>query len=198
MKKAFMLLCAMFMTGIGTSQASVIVDTGPGPDGSGGYTLASYQWLAAEFSITESVTVDSIEGWIGGGGAGEVGTIAIYSDGGELPGTELYSTGFSADLWNSSWQGAGALDWALAAGTYWVSFEVRATDTLQGWMAYPSASPLGNEAFTNSSGWNEYDSLSIGVKINGEQIGVVPVPATLMLMALGLVGMAYRGKKQAA
>ncbi len=49
------------------ANAVLIVDTGQ-PTSIAGQGLYSYQWLAAEFAITQDYYINEIQGWIGGGG----------------------------------------------------------------------------------------------------------------------------------
>jgi len=189
------------------SSSSSIVDTGPGGTtgsmwslfGAGAVSDPFGQSLAAEFTMVSADTISSVEGWMNFTAADTDGTIAIYSDGGDIPGTELFSaTFFGTGVSQPSWVGASGLSWSLAAGTYWVAFEVRAGQTLDTSMPSPSSSPLLNEAFTSSTTdtWFGSDNEDIGVRINAS---VVPEPAALSLVGISLVGLfGYRRGAQRA
>ena len=145
------------------------------------------QWLAGEFSTSQANTITGVQGWIGGGSG--TATVAIYSDGGNVPGSELYSAGFTVDTINNAWYGASGLSWALGAGTYWAAFEVRAGDTLNGWMIGDAPSPLANYSFTSGGVWNYVSGVNVGVR-------VIPEPDTwfMLLAGLGMVGFAVRNR----
>jgi hypothetical protein len=169
------------------ASATLIVDTGPGPL-SGGYVLGDEfglgtRWLAAEFTLAGAAVLTSVEGWMWAFQGTPNVQAAIYTDGGEVPGSLLYTsapfipgaTGESAD-----WYGVSGLGWALGAGSWWVSFQ--ADEDIAG-MPYPSASPLSDYASRRtrfSTDWNADDSLGFGVRIEADPI---PEPATLLLLA---------------
>lgn len=180
------------------SQASTIVDTGPGSSGNtGGWSLDQFESLAAEFTVNQNTTIDSIMGWIGGDSV--TGTIALYSaDAGTgLPGTQLYSTTVPfnppENAGNNAWYGASDLSWNVGPGDYWASFEVRGNQTNAAWMIGDAANPIPSYAFTSNGVWNPYP-LNVGVKIDG--LAPVPVPAAFWLFgsALGGIGICSRRK----
>ena len=148
--------------------------------------LSEQQFLAAEFTIESDTMVNGVEGWMSFTNDG-YGTIAIYSDGGDVPGVELYSTPFLAAGSSFSWRGASGLSWALAANTYWVAFEVRPGQLLLTGMPIPSENPLLNEAFKSviaGQDWIGDDAINLGIRISA-----VPVPAAVWLFGSGLIGL---------
>lgn len=186
--------------------AAVIVDTGPGPNAGGGYGLYPDQWLAGEFNLSQPDTITDVYGWIDGTSYDPgTATIAIYDDGGIIPGSQLFTTQFSifhpqdSEI-RADWYGASGLNWGLSSGTYWVSFESRANDTYSGAMPFYSQNPLSNEAFWNGGSWNS-TRLGIGVRVYSDGSapapGVVPEPASMILMGIGLAGAAMRKRKRA-
>lgn len=204
MKKSRLLgaMCASVFCLVSLSAgATTIVDTGMGSliPGTNYWSVDDVQWLAGEFTVSSDTSIDSIEGFMGSNVGGPEGTIAIYTDGGEIPGAELFSTAFSlGSRTQPMWVGASGLAWDLTAGTYWVSFEVRSGQTLHGTMAGAAENPLSGYAAKYSPfgtfEWIEADTLDIGVRIMSSP---VPIPAAFWLFGsglLGLVGMARRKK----
>ncbi|MDH5445946.1 MAG: hypothetical protein OEY52_10335 [Gammaproteobacteria bacterium] len=177
-------------------QAVTVIDTGEGGTGYAATGLGGIpnQSTAAEFTLDMAYIITDIEGWMRTF-TGNQATIVIYSDAGEIPGIEIYSGTFDAYQTNYSWQGAHNLDWLLAAGTYWVSFEVREFDNLfaglpVGIGGNGPPNPLGNEAYyTPSNGrWVELDNLDFAVRIQGIP---VPEPMALTLMVIGLASLGF-------
>ncbi|NOX97496.1 MAG: PEP-CTERM sorting domain-containing protein [Nitrospirae bacterium] len=173
------------------AQAVYIVDTGQ-PSVGVGHVLDSSQWLAAEFTLTQNYTLTDIQGFMYTANTPGTAGVAIYSDGGDVPGTEIYSDAFYIYA-GESWQGLSGLTWNLEANTYWVSFEVRPEHTFYGSMADGSPpSPLGNEAikstYNNGPGvWVGDDNLDLGIRIQGS---VIPEPSSMLLLGSGIVSMA--------
>jgi hypothetical protein len=190
-------LTTLLLSGlVSSASATVIVDTGPGPAEGGGWSLYDTSWLGAGFSLLNNTTLTDIYGWMAGVGTAHIG---IYDDGGGLPGGELFSSQFTLESTND-WYGLSGLDWGLAAGDYWVTFEVRSDDSLvSGSMPEPSANPLPT-AYRNLSSssfsWQGPNSLEIGVLIEGTP---VPEPSTFILLGAGLAGLGFvvrRRKKE--
>lgn len=194
------LAMGLFVIGIsGVAHATIIIDTGTkGPDTGISWSLGSYQWLAAEFTLSDNYTISDLEAFLWGH-FNATATAAIYADGGDLPGLELYSQQFSVPAANQGWYGASGLGWALSAGTYWASFEVRPGDTYSGSLPGSALVPLANEAYTSDGNWQGFDDLCLAIRISGDRIGnQVPEPSTMLLLGtglLGLVGLNRRKKK---
>jgi hypothetical protein len=168
------------------------IDTGPGPDILGGWALENLGpnytfFYAAEFTLPQKATNTSIEGWIAAFGSGQLMT-AIYSNAGNIPGSKIYSAPFSISIdpnYSAGWYGAKGLNWSLAPGTYWVSFELDPLVPQTHGMPNPSANPLGNEAWWDGNQWynaNDFgQNLDIGVRIQATFAGR-SVPAIVGLL----------------
>lgn len=193
-----MAIAAVLSISTFAAQAATIVDTGT-HSGPPGLALDSGQWLAGEFSVTGPALISGVEGFMDAFATGTA-TIAIYSDGGDLPGAQLHFQGFSASP-GFAWQGINSgLSWALpTAGQYWVAFEVRPLQTLSATVGDLAPAPLINEAVWNGS-YIGNDALNFSVRIFGTVSAVSPVPEpstyALMIAGLGLVGfVAHRRRK---
>jgi hypothetical protein len=175
------------------SQAVPIIDTGTPPDPTQGQSLLDIQWIGGEFTTAETFEITSVEGYIVDRFVSGSFTVGLYSGGGEVPGTELFS-GAATAIGGANWYGLTGLNHVLLPGTYWVTFEVRPGDTLHGYM--PSAvagpgtgapNPLANEALFLSGAWVEFDGIEFGVRIFGNRVdGAAPEPSGIILLALGL------------
>ena len=201
MKKGCALLAALAFSTGAQAQIIDIVNTGPGGASfsAGTTSLSSSHWVAAEFSISEAYNITSVLGWLANGGptAGTAHAV-LYTDGGDVPGTELFSQSFSVSSFTPSFVGVGGVDWTLDAGTYWVAFEVRTGDTLLGGVPTPllggptPTSALGNEAHwaTGTGIYTGLDGLDMGIVIRGEAVTAIPEPETylMLLIGLGLLG----------
>jgi len=177
-----------------------IVNTGPGPSGFPMMGLGGLQWLAVEFDVSRPDVITGVEGWmlISRGGFLD---LVLYTDGGEIPGTELSrQTVRLESAAAASWRGVSSgLTWLVAPGTYWVGFEMPLRDVIQAGLPFPSERPLTNGAIvdTENEGWyHEADGAArIGLRIFGageEPPTPTPEPGSMLLFASGLAALAAR------
>jgi len=183
----------------GLTHAANILDSGV-PDNSGmPLSLDGNDYYAAKFFLGAGQTITGIQGYITGGDYSAVGdtyTIALYDADGShgLPHRQEFSAQatYQADGWN----GLGNLSWSgLAAGNYWVAFEVGAYDNTAG-LQLPIVATIGSVpalsyAFNTGGGYQTMSGENIGV-----QIAAVPEPEipALLLSGLLVIGAVARSK----
>jgi hypothetical protein len=196
LKLKFAALVGAAVIAVQPASAATLVDTGQPINSGGGSAVVDSQWLAAEFTLETTATINGVQGWIGAVGLSVPLRVAIYSDGGDVPGSKLYSADFIPMYTYGDWQGASGLSWALADGDYWVSFE---SDTSSAFAFMPEGAPrpLHQHAFSRDQAWLKFPS-SLGVRVFGTT-NAVPEPAAwaLMISGFGLVGAATRRRMRA-
>ena len=185
-----------------------IVNTGPGFDIGGGASLyddrpganRGYQSLAARFTLTEDVVIDTVQGWMNWAYGGRA-RFSILTDFQGLPGASRFTRALelpATGLNDSDWRGPTGLNWAVTQGDYWLVFEDVPNNL--GFGAMPGGAPMPLLGYASSPGasgvagaWQRADVLALGVRIGYES---VPAPATtaLMLAGLGLLATRRRGR----
>ena len=195
--------------------SGAIVDTGePSPNTTGGAILSTQAYYAAEFSLQENMIVTDINGWLGnsqgslGYGSGFI-TIALYDDGGDIPGNEIFSSAlFIPPTDQNAWHGLSNLSWALATGEYWVSFEVRANEgqAFNGYMQRTDIpNPLANYATfdnhflsPNQGQWIDSTFARFAVQIDGYSSTVSEPISTILIITGGvlLIGMRHLSRRK--
>jgi hypothetical protein len=199
MKKLLLLIVyvALFLLQSGTAPGAMILDTGTN-DNNGLYLLYDEQWVAGKFTTNQAWNVGAMEGYIRTINAGNVDVVIYaYNGTGTTPeGSPLISKTFTSQPAGfKGWQGTTGFAGALAAGDYWIAFQVSDDSTFQGaigdWVSVPN--PLSSEAYTSNGVWllaSEYNldgrPLYLGVRI---EESLVPVPGALWLLGSGLVGL---------
>ncbi len=115
---------------------------------------------------------------------------------------QLYSGVIELAEAYEGWAGPSGLDWYLAAGTYLISFYSDDSTYDFAYMGSKTGSVPNRlpELFADrgsslldstpvDDGWLWYQTLNLGVKIEGVETSV-PEPATMVLLGLGLLGLA--------
>jgi len=165
------------------ANAAIIVDTGK-PVGDH-WVLDATQSLATRFTVTSATNLTDLTGFMFAYSAPGTFTVALRADG-NTPGDVLFSDTAVAKL-PFAFYGVHGASWLVGPGSYWLSFEVRPGDTLDGYMPFGPPSPLDHGAYTEDGTYYRYDDLALGVRISGDVVAV-PEPTTWALMLTGFLG----------
>ena len=189
------------------ASAALAVDTGvPNGNPIGAYAFDSSDFYAGQVTFTNAGQIVSIATHVLGGSAGETFTVLLYADSAlHLPGTALYqaTATFAIDGWNGV---SGLNGWNVAAGVYWVAFEIGFADNLGVGSATGALldrgvpAPLSRTTFDAGGGYQLASApLDFGVRVEA-LAAAVPEPAVsvLMLAGFGAVGWAARRRAHPA
>ena len=196
------LLTALLATA-SLAHAATVVDTGA-PNGAavGALAFDAVDWAAAQVSFAQASNVNAIQGHILGGAAGETFDVSLYAaDAAHGPGTLLYTT--TATFGGDGWNGVSSLSgWTVAAGSYWVEFEIQGADTLGSssvtgaLLDLGAPNPVAHTASTNDNNFSyQDDALSFGLRVDASAVSAVPdaagalqvIAGMLLLTSLGVV-----------
>ena len=137
----------------------LLIDTGQGsstqfPATSCFNNAPNFQYIGMQIVLASAEDIGRVDAWMTGFGSVNV---KLYTNSGtNFPGTELESATFGPLANNNtpSWRIFSGLDWSVAAGTYWITFEV---DPSAGNHAFQPgvANPLPKYAFlaNGNPGW---------------------------------------------
>ena len=170
-----------------------IVDTGPGPSTFPGFALNGLQWVAVEFGVARPAVITAAQGWMIVSVGGSL-DLALYRDGGEIPGGLLFRSTGRLESGGADWRGLSALAWSVSRGTYWLGFEVPGPDSISAALPFPSQRPLRNGALvdreSDDPSYRESDGIAqMGVRIFAQP---TPEPASILLLATGVAALLAR------
>src|SRR3989454_1380264 len=160
-----------------------LIDTGPGGSSdigafglfSSGSTTCSpqpacatfFQFLAGQFTLAREARLESVQGWMSGGG-GSI-DVMIRAENGGIPGSSIFSKTYTQGIQSGfDWVVFSSYDVVLPAGTYWLSFEPVANSGFEGSMSGGAPAPLPNYAFQSDAN----NRLWINFGIFGPQPGL--------------------------
>lgn len=185
------------------ADAATLVDTGsPELTQNGAISVINYpyahQSVGAGFSLSGSYNITDIASYFWIGNPGTL-TLSLYSERSGLPGDQLFSNEFSIDGRPSikGWFGLSGLNWFVASGNYWVTYEIRGTQTFNGALEFPPPFPtkmaVRNDYYTD---WTSHPS-GFGLIVEGTPASVPEPHSFIMFLAgLSLLGGMVRGRKQ--
>ena len=175
----------------GQAAAPYLVDTGtPLSSGTGAGLVLPLEFgdgVGATFTLTAAAHIGAVEGyivnWLNASVPNVVNVALISGASPDAP--PLFQTSGAVPLTSvdGGWTAFGGLDWAVAAGTYTLTFSGG-----QGtWFFHmPSGVPKSVSQYWHSSrilgnGWRDAAPLDVGVRV----AAAVPEPASATMLALG-------------
>jgi hypothetical protein len=219
-------ICAIALTASSAQAQTYLVDTGPGGTSSigaptafaAGSTTCSpqpacaahFQYLAAQFTLTQAVNIDAIELWTVSSTGGSI-DVKIREDVNGLPSTNapplfsansVYSKRYGSvpAFFNSArWLAFQQYEAVLPPGTYWVTFEPVSGSNLNMSTSGNAAQPAPKYAFyaDGNNRWIALDSTNnanyrLGVRIHGTTFpGLAFGTATRTFLQGNTFGYAY-------
>jgi hypothetical protein len=196
------------MTGLFAQHAAAqVVFTTDVPTGNAELVVNGGQWLAEEFTTSQTFNITSLAAYINDAGdtnqIGNTFTLSVYDN--SSTGTPwLASQEFSKDITfaGDGWNGANSItNLQLSAGTYWLAIEVGINDNFQGNLQTSTSSSL---AFANydgisTAGYQLSSGYNFGIQVNGDAVpAAVPLPSSLWLLVSGLAMLSRTVKRHTA
>jgi hypothetical protein len=173
--------------------SAYVIDTGPGGTSSIGSSAmfasgatncspqpacaAHFQFLGGKFTLASRTNVESVEGWMSVGFAGNL-DVHIRSDstppaGAHIPGHSLHTAAYAVGTQAYGWKVFSSFSVSLPPGTYWLTFEPVANGGFSGGMTGTAASPLADYAFfaDGNNRWVPFSAFSqqpaFGMRVYG-------------------------------